>query len=196
MDIPVSLRGIVTAAEACRQEKGRAIVAFDGMSAAGKTTAAAVLARLWNAPVVHMDDFFLPAELRTPDRLAEPGGNVHYERFAREVLQGLATESAFAYRRFSCSVMDYDGTVEISAAPVILVEGAYALHPRFGSYADVTAYFAVTPTLQRERILTRSGAAAWERFRDRWIPMEEAYDAAFGVRAKAKHLVMDFCENL
>ena len=32
-----------------------------------------------------MDDFFLPMELRTAERLEEPGGNVHYERFSAEV---------------------------------------------------------------------------------------------------------------
>ena len=61
---------------------GARTLAIDGRAAAGKSTAAALLAAALGAGVVHMDDFFLPAALRTPQRLSEPGGNVHYERFA------------------------------------------------------------------------------------------------------------------
>ena len=64
-------------------------VAIDGGSASGKTTLANRLGQELGCPVVHMDDFFLPPMLRSDDRLNQPGGNVHYERFAAEVLPGL-----------------------------------------------------------------------------------------------------------
>ena len=178
--------GPVTAAvEAALGEKPRVILALDGMAAAGKTTAAETLARRWAAPVVHMDDFFLPPALRTPERLAEPGGNVHYERFAAEVLPYLKAGEPFAYRVFDCSRMTYGERAEIAAAPVVIVEGAYALHPRFGSYADVTVFFSVDPAEQRRRVLARNGAEGWEAFRTRWIPLENAYHAACRTRERA-----------
>ena len=161
MTIPASLRPLAEAVEGLRSTKTPVILAIDGMSAAGKTTAAALLSRYWGAPVVHMDDFFLPAHLRTEERLAHPGGNVHYERFAAEVLPMLRRKEAFFYRRFRCSTMTYDGKVLIPPAPIVIVEGAYALHPIFGDHADVTAFFAVTPETQRQRILARGGDAAW-----------------------------------
>ena len=176
---------LIEAAEAVIAEKGRAVIAIDGMAAAGKTTAAAFLSDLWGAPVVHMDDFFLPLPLRAPERLSEPGGNVHYERFAQEVLPGLISGEAFSYRLFRCSVMDFDGEAKIAAAPIVIVEGAYAMHPRFGDYADVTAFFSVPPEEQKRRILARNGPEKWPDFRDRWIPMENAYHAAFDTRARA-----------
>ena len=41
------------------QQKGRCVVGLDGMAAAGKTTAAALLCRAFGGACVHMDDFFL-----------------------------------------------------------------------------------------------------------------------------------------
>ena len=54
------------------------LVAIDGGSAGGKSTMGAALARALDATLVHMDDFFLPGALRTPERLRQPGGNVHW----------------------------------------------------------------------------------------------------------------------
>lgn len=179
------LAPLIEAVEALRADGRSAVLAIDGMAAAGKTTAAALLARRWDAPVVHMDDFFLPPALRTPERYAEPGGNVHYERFAAEVLPGLRAGTPFSYRIFDCSVMDYRGEAVIPASPVVIVEGAYALHPRFGRYAGVTAFYAVEPAEQERRVRARNGPEKWIAFRDRWIPMENAYHAAFRIRETA-----------
>ena len=49
-----------------------------------------------------MDDFFLPFELRTAERLKEPGGNVHYERFIDEVVSKLSAGEPFEYGVFRC----------------------------------------------------------------------------------------------
>ncbi len=187
-----TLQSVINAVETRMRADERVILAVDGMAAAGKTTAAGVLSRRWDAPVVHMDDFFLPPALRTEARLAEPGGNVHYERFQAEVLKPLTAGTAFSYRRFCCAVMDYDGTVTLPASPVVIVEGAYALHPRFGDYAEVTAFFAVSPALQERRILRRGGSEAWEVFRTCWVPMEHAYHAAFGIRERAQIVIENF----
>lgn len=186
------LRPVIGAVETALQKGPRVILAIDGMAAAGKTTAAAVLSGRWSAPVVHMDDFFPPLALRTSVRLSEPGGNVHYERFAEEVLPYLRSGEGFAYRLFSCRTMDYDGAAVIAAAPVTIVEGAYAMHPRFGDYADVTVFFSVSPQEQRRRILARNGEEKWRDFRDRWIPMENAYHAAFDTRARADIVMQCF----
>lgn len=97
---------IITAYEKLKPA-GAGVIAIDGRAASGKTTLAAALAAETGGAVVHMDDFFLPAELRTPQRLAAPGGNVHAERFAEEVLPFLRQGRPFCYRRFDCRVMDY-----------------------------------------------------------------------------------------
>ena len=161
------------------------VIAIDGRAASGKTTKAALLSAVLDAPIVHMDDFFLPPALRTPERLAQPAGNVHYERFAEEVLPGLCTGEAFAYRVFDCGQMDYNGVREIPAAPIRIVEGSYAHHPALGDYADLRVFTSVAEDEQMTRILRRNGEKMAEMFRTRWIPMEEAYFAHFGIREKA-----------
>ena len=161
------------------------VIAIDGRAASGKTTKAALLSAMLNAPVIHMDDFFLPPLLRTPERLALPGGNVHYERFAEEVVPSLKSGKAFAYRIFDCGQMDFAGFREIPAAPIRIVEGSYAHHPALGDYADLRVFTSVDEQEQMARILRRNGEKMAEMFRSRWIPMEEKYFASFGIREKA-----------
>lgn len=187
-ELHTRLRPVIDAVEARRESGAFVVLAMDGMAAAGKTTAAKLLSELWSATVVHMDDFFLPPALRTAERLSQPGGNVHYERFGSEVLPALTRGTAFSYRPFLCASMSYGSEIAVPASPVIIVEGAYALHPVFGNYAHVTAFFAVEPEEQKRRILQRS-PEKWEDFRTRWIPMETTYHEAFQIREKADIVV-------
>ena len=162
------------------REKGRCVAALDGMAAAGKTTAAALLCEAFGGACVHMDDFFLPPTLRTPQRLSQPGGNV---RFAEEVAPALHLGRALCYGVFDCSRMALAGMRSVPAAPLVIVEGAYSLHPFFSrELYDVRAYYSISPEVQRERILARNGPAALSAFEEKWIPMENAYAAAFGIR--------------
>lgn len=181
---------LIQAADALQEKKRRVIVALDGRCASGKTTAAALLSVLWGAPVVHMDDFFLPPNLRTPERFSQPGGNVHYERFAEEVLPGLNSHKGFVYRRFDCASMEYAEPISVAPASVVIVEGAYSLHPVFGDYADITAFFDVEPGEQLRRIERRNGSEVAEVFRKRWIPLEEEYLAAVDLEQKTMFRVV------
>ena len=164
----------------------RQIIALDGRCASGKTTLAADLARITGAAVVHMDDFFLPPALRTPERLAQPGGNVHYERFIADVLPGLLGGQAFSYPVFDCSVMALNGARSVPAASLVIVEGAYSCHPALGEYMTLRAFSDVDPDTQRRRILARNGEAGLQNFVERWIPLEERYFEACRVRERAQ----------
>ncbi|MDD4849674.1 MAG: uridine kinase [Gemmiger sp.] len=173
---------------------GRArIIALEGRAAAGKTTLAAALAEALaaygGAGVVHMDDFFLPAELRTPERLAEPGGNVDYARFAREILPCLRGTAPFCYRRFDCGSMALGEARTVAAGRWRIVEGAYSAHPYFGPYADLLLFADVDPATQQARILQRNGPAQAAQFASRWIPLEEAYFSATGLPGRAARMV-------
>ena len=167
------------------EASGIRVIAIDGRAASGKSTRALLLGAMLDAPVIHMDDFFLPPALRTAERLAQPGGNMHHERFAEEVLPGLASGEAFSYRVFDCSRMDFGGVKDIPAAPLRIVEGSYAHHPALGNYAQLKVFTSIDPEEQMHRILRRNGERLAEMFRTRWIPMEEAYFDAFLIREKA-----------
>ena len=171
------------------QSKNRVVAAFDGRSAAGKSSAAEWLAVQLGGEVIHMDDFFLPLELRTLERLAEPGGNVHRERFETEVLQGLVSGEVFRYRRFDCSVMDYGESVSAGDKRLIIIEGAYSLHPSFGNYYDLAVFFDIDPEEQKSRILRRDGPGKLVAFTQRWIPMEERYISAFDIENRCDMVI-------
>ena len=168
-------------------------VAIDGGSASGKTTLANRLGTALRCPVVHMDDFFLPPELRTPERLAEPGGNVHYERFAAEVLPGLRSGEGFTYGVFDCSAMAVTGQQEIPACDIVITEGAYSLHPALADVYDLKILLRVDPALQAERILQRNGLEKQAVFLAKWIPLEQRYFEDCRVQERAD-LVLDVTE--
>ena len=173
---------LLSAVEAHLRDAGHALLVVDGDCAAGKSTLAALVQPLYDATVFHMDDFFLPFAMRTPARMAEPGGNVHYERFAAQVLGGLRSGKPFAYQAFDCH-RGQSRTVAVTPAAVVVVEGSYALHPAFAAeYAAlhaVQALLTVDATEQLRRIRLRNGPEMLIRFRDEWIPLEFAYFQAY-----------------
>ena len=170
------------------QGEGAGVAVLDGCCGAGKTTLADRLSKLYDAPVVHMDDFFLPPALRTPERLAEKGGNLHYERFFAQVLPFLSRPAPFSYQRFDCQT---GGWLPRScpAAPLRVVEGSYALHPRFqaayGSMGALTAFLDTEPGEQLRRLKKRDPERL-SRFEAEWIPLEKSYFEAYDIRSRAK----------
>ncbi len=168
---------------------GCIVIAIDGRAASGKTTLAEQLCKVLDADVIHMDDFFLPPSLRTETRLAEPGGNIHYERFTDEVLPLLSCSEALEYRIFDCSIMDYSGTRKIGSKKFRIIEGSYSCHPIFGEYADITAFCDIDAAEQEARILKRNGEKWLGVFKERWIPMEERYFKHFGIIENADVII-------
>lgn len=164
---------------------GAGVIAIDGRAAAGKTTAAALIAEVTDAQVIHMDDFFLPPRIRTKKRLAQIGGNVHYERFLKEVMPFLHAGKPFSYRRFDCGSMTYGENRRIEESEWRIVEGAYSFHPLFAEYMDLRVFCDVPPDEQIKRITARNGEEMATVFAERWIPMEEKYLTAEKIKEKA-----------
>lgn len=176
-------------ADPTKMPKRPLVIAIDGRAASGKSTLAEQLSTLLEADVIHMDDFFLPPELRSEERLAEPGGNVHYERFCEEVLPYLNSPEVFSYRIFDCNRMDYNGDRGISNTQIRIVEGSYSHHPKFGTYADLFVFSDVHTEEQLRRIRLRNGEEKAQMFAKKWIPIEEQYFAAFRVAILADAIV-------
>ena len=66
------------------------MIALDECVLPEKTTLAGKMKERYSElAVIHMDDFFLQPQMRTPGRLSEPGGNVDYKRFCLEVIDPL-----------------------------------------------------------------------------------------------------------
>ena len=124
-----------------QEKKSSLIVAIDGKAASGKTTAALLLGKLYNANIIHADDFFLPKELRTKERLGEIGGNFHVERFAEEVILPLKRGEAFSYRPFDCSTNGFKDPVFVEPKPLTIVEGAYCMHKNLPEIYGIKVFF-------------------------------------------------------
>jgi len=150
-------------------------IAIDGRAASGKSTLAEDLKNILLAGIIHMDDFFLPPNLRSEERYQEPGGNIHSERFLIEVLPSLSKKNSFTYQKFDCHIMDYNGLRLVDTSDWRVVEGAYSCHPVFGDYADLKVFSDIDSKEQIRRLTIRNGIEMTEIFRTRWIPMEEQY---------------------
>ena len=164
-------------------DKKNFIVAIDGCCAAGKTTLAASIKARYDCNVFTTDDFFLQPHQRTPERFAEPGGNVDYERFYNEVIVPLPGGAPFAYRPYDCGVQALAAPIDVRPTLLSVVEGAYCMHPSFGNVYDIKVFMSIDPDEQRRRLLARN-PALYERFVNEWIPMEHAYFDAFGIRSQ------------
>ena len=162
------------------EEKNFVIVAIDGKCTSGKTTLSSKLAESYDCNVFHMDDFFLRPEQRTPERFAEVGGNVDYERFQEEVLLPLKSGKAFSYRPFDCSTFTLAAPVTVAPKKLNVIEGTYSHHPYFGTPYDLKIMLTVDDETQRQRVLERP-AFLHKRFFEEWIPMENRYFEVFKI---------------
>lgn len=173
-----------------RNTDGPVIVAVDGRCASGKTTFARKAAELFDdCNVFHMDDFFLPPAKRTPERLGTPGGNVDYERAATELFEPLRREEPVAHRRFDCHTMTMGEPVGVPFRRLNLVEGSYALHPELQNYASLRIFFTCSPQVQLTRLGQRENPESLEKFKTRWIPMEENYFGPLSIDSQSDIVV-------
>lgn len=161
--------------------QSRLLVAIDGPCASGKSTLGSALAEIYNCPLIHMDDFFLRPEQRTPQRLAQPGGNVDHERFSREVLTPLLAGASVRYRPFLCHSGQFGPEVMVPASPMTVVEGCYCLRPDLRDAFDVRIWLEAPWETRRQRLLARDGADSLSRFEQQWIPLENNYFDHFHV---------------
>lgn len=166
------------------------IIAIEGRCGSGKSSLAALLAEMFACNVFHMDDFFLPFDMKTAERLAQPGGNVYYERFKTEVLRALQNHENITFRPYSCAKRDLDKPIHVEFKNLTIVEGSYSLHPTLQQAYDYKIFLTVDPQVQRQRILKRNGEKMLQDFINKWIPMEEHYFSALNIQ-KQCHLVFD-----
>lgn len=170
-------------------EKKHVVIGIDGKCGAGKSTLASLLATVYSCNIIHMDDFYLPAALRTKERLGKPGGNIHHERFSAQVLPSLLSlkqdrplSKDASYQIFDCHRMDYQSFApSITDQPLTIVEGSYSLRPEFREAYDLKVFLDIPETMQKERLLARNGKEAYQNFESKWIPMELQYFEAFQV---------------
>ena len=73
----------------------------------------------------------------------------------------------------------------VKGGGLYIVEGAYSSQPVLGNYMSLKIFSDVGSELQLQRILERGGEEVLQVFKERWIPLEEAYFAAYKLRETA-----------
>ena len=162
-------------------EEPRVLLCIDGPCASGKSTLGALLQSVLDAALIPMDDFFLPHPQKTPERLAQPGGNADWERMVEEVVAPWLKDCSVRYRPYNCHTNAFDEAVSVARRQFTIIEGSYSLLPAIGQHADLRVFLTVEAEEQQRRILQRNGEQMLQMFIQRWIPMEQAYHAAFGL---------------
>lgn len=176
------------------KSKPRVLIAIDGNCCAGKTTLASHLGELLHANVFHLDDYFLQPHMRTPQRLAQPGGNVDAERFLAEVLLPASRGETAQVQKYDCHEDVLVPPVAVSPTQIAIIEGAYSLHPMLSPYYDLKIFCRIKSDLQIKRILARNGKDALVMFQERWIPLENKYFKALDILSQCD-LVIDAVES-
>lgn len=151
------------------------LIAIDGRCGSGKSTLGKLISEYYDCPLVHMDDFYLPQSMRTKERYATPGGNVHHERVKAEVIEPALRHEPLHYGIFSHEVMDVHHYIDVPTSSHLVVEGSYSLNPSLKDLYDIRIFMTIEPEHQLERILKRNGPVVLEEFKQRWIPLEELY---------------------
>ncbi len=160
------------------------IIAIDGNCAAGKSTVARQLSAELSADVVHIDDFYLPFQMRTEERMSKPGGNIDYDRLISEVLIPLSQGVEYIYKPFCCQKGEFGDPIVITPKRITIVEGAYSCHPCLEEYYDFKIFLSIDANEQMQRIIERNGEEKAKEFKDKWIPRENFYFDVFDIKRK------------
>ena len=150
-----------------KQSAGRLLVTIDGPCASGKTTFAARLADVFQAPVVHTDDYVIPHDQKTAERLV------------REVVKPWKQGETVQYRKYDCAEDALLPPQTLPRGEILILEGSYCNLPPVREYADVRMFLDAPWETRKARLEKRESPDSLKRFYDRWIPLEDAYFAAF-----------------
>jgi hypothetical protein len=179
-----ALLPLLAAIDRKRAAQEHTMLVIEGGAGSGKSTLAALLQRIYGCTVLHMDDFFLRGEQRTPQRYATPGGNIDHERFLAEVVTPLKGGETFRYRPFDCATFTVAEGYDVMPDALTVVEGCYSMHPDMIDYYDCRMFLHVNSEKQMNRIRKRNPDKA-EIFRSKWIPLEEMYFQAYRIYERA-----------
>lgn len=168
------------------KEKETAIIAIDGRCGSGKTTLANAISEDFNCNVFHMDDFYLPLEKRTKERLDESGGNIDRQRFLEEVIVPARNGEAVFYKAFDCKLQSLKASVTMKPKSIVITEGSYSCHNDFYVLYDLHIFLTISSETQKERIIKRNGEDGYKAFENKWIPFEEKYFKEQDVKSKCE----------
>lgn len=154
---------------------GSPLMTIDGPCASGKTTLAYRLAEVFDAAVIHTDDFVIPHAQKTAERLAIPGGNCDAERLVKEVIAPWKRGDPVRYRKYDCFSDQLLPEETLPESRMLIVEGSYCNLPSIREYADLCLFMETPENVRMARLMARETPESLKRFQEKWIPLENAY---------------------
>jgi hypothetical protein len=130
--------------------------------------------------VVHVDDFARPS-VETWER----------DRFVAQVLVPLAAGRPARYERWDWDSDASAGWAEVPVGVPVVVEGVSSTDVRLGVPWDVALWVEVPYEVRLTRALARDGEGMREQWVERWMPAEDAYEAAQRPQDRVDAVVVD-----
>jgi uridine kinase len=154
------------------------LIAIDGRCGAGKTSLSRLIASVYGAMVLHMDDFFQTEEQKSAGERA-PVANIDGARLMA-ALKPLSRGEAFEFRSYNCLTGEFLPPRLVRPGRMSVVEGSYCLHPEIRLDYDLRIFLTVDPETQKARLKVRN-PELYDRFIEAWIPQEETYFKAYNI---------------
>ncbi|MBR2869708.1 MAG: (d)CMP kinase [Clostridia bacterium] len=170
------------------QTKSIFVVGIDGPCASGKTTLAKKIAAETGAQVIHIDDFFLPAKMRTADSLNTIGGNIDTARFVDEISRGISLKIPTEYGIYDCKEGRITKIKTLKPEGIIIIEGAYSNLPELCIDYDLKIFVEAPLSVRLNRIQARN-ADSLNSFINIWIPLENKYFEAYPIKESCDFIV-------
>lgn len=167
--------------------KEHSIIALEGKCASGKSTIAKQFEDEYT--ILHADDFFLPNNMKTKERIDEIGGNINYELIKitlEEIKEAWEnSKTKILIKAYSCKDNSFYEK-EIKLKNKIIFEGVYSYHPYFNNLIDKCAFLYVNSETQINRIMKRNNST---NFINTWMPLENKYYDTFDILSKADIII-------
>ena len=179
---------VIKQVQKCIQEKEQVILSIDGRCGSGKSSLAEFLGNRYDCNIMHMDDFYLPMIKREENWWEIPGGNMDFERIRNEIAEPLLRQEKICYRPYNCREDCFRQTRVMLPKQLNILEGSYSQHPMIHIPYSLKIFLTCSAEEQARRLQEREGDH-YENFVNRWIPMEELYNRAFGID-QAKDILM------
>ncbi|MBN2300304.1 MAG: hypothetical protein JXC31_03850 [Acholeplasmataceae bacterium] len=160
-------------------------IAIDGYSSSGKTTLAKLIALIFDANVIHIDDFFMPKEKVT----SGIASHIDFERLKKEVIEPFQSKNKVVYQSFDCKSQSLSKTITLDDKHMIIIEGAYSIHPKIDINYDFKIFLKVNRLKQLIRIYRRNGYRELFNFIKKWIPKEHVYFNHYSIEEKADYMI-------
>ncbi len=159
------------------------LVAIDGRCASGKTTLAEQLQTEFYCNVIHMDDFYLPLSQRDSNWRTTPAKNIDFLKL-KELFSSFSKKDTFQICPYSCNTASYTKPVTYQKTALTIIEGSYSCHPILKEFYELSIFLTVSSEEQKKRLVKRNGEDGYLRFRNVWIPLEEAYFNKYNIETQ------------